>query len=116
MQSFIIDNQTFKDLNVLTDDQHSIFSLFKHTRTLGGRERLKQMMQNPSNDINALIFRRDSIAYFSSCKIEFDIRNEELDLIEFYLKFDKRKSKSNIIDSIADYLTKNSSNRTQIPD
>lgn len=110
MQPFTIDHQTFRDLNVLTDDQHSVFSLFKHTRTLGGRERLKQMMQNPSNDVNALIHRRDSIAYFSSRKLEFEIRNEELDLIEFYLKFDKRKSKSNLIDSVADYLTKNSSN------
>ncbi|MEQ7799454.1 hypothetical protein ABDJ41_06535 [Pedobacter sp. ASV1-7] len=112
MNRFKIDEQTFKDLNVFNSGStsNSIFSIFKNTRTMGARERLENMMQNPSSDIEELTLRRDSIAFFHQYNINLDIRNEEFDLISFYLKFDKRKSKHNIIDAVYDFLTRNSSN------
>jgi len=112
MGSFIIDQQTFKDLNIFGDksDPNTIFHLFKSTRTLGAREKLRQMMLNPINDIDELEDRRNSIEYFHLNQLTLAIRNEELDLIEFYLKSNKRYSKNNILDSVSDFLTKNSSN------
>jgi len=116
MKNFSIDNQTFKDLNIFTEspNSNSIFNLFKGTRTLGARERLKEIMESPSSDIEDITLRRDSIKYFYTHKVELDIRNEELDLIEFYLKSDKRKSRNNPIDAVTDYITRNSSNEYYI--
>lgn len=112
MTRFNIDEQTFRDLNVFNhgSTSNSIYSIFKNTRTIGARERLEKMMRNPSSDIEELTLRRDSIAFFHQYKINLDIRNEEFDLISFYLKFDKRNSKSNIIDAVYDFITRNSSN------
>jgi DNA mismatch repair protein MutS len=112
MKNFSIDSQTFKDLNIFTEStsSNSIFNLFKGTRTLGARERLKEIMESPSSDLRDITLRRDAIKYFHDHKINVDIRNEELDLIAFYLKSEKRKSRSNLIDAVADYATRNSSN------
>lgn len=112
MSEFNIDEQTLRDLNVFNEgaSSNSIYNIFKYTRTLGGRERLAELMRNPSSDINEITLRRDALAFFHQYKINFDIRNEEFDLISFYLKFDKRRSKSNIIDAVYDFATRNSSN------
>jgi len=110
MENFCIDDQTFSDLNIFSENPHSIYNLFKGTRTLAARAKLKDMMQHPSHNVNELILRRDAIRYFYQTAPDLNIRNEELDLIEFYLKSDKRKSKANIIDSVSDYFTRNSSN------
>lgn len=108
--NFTIDSQTLKDLNIFDEGANSIFHLFKSTRTIGARERLREMMHKPSNNIKDLILRRNAIKFFYDRSIILNIRNEELDLIEFYLKSDKRKSRNNLIDGVADYLTRNSSN------
>lgn len=108
--NFTIDNQTLKDLNIFDESSNSVFNMFKSTKTIGARERLREMMLKPSADIKELTLRKDAIKFFYDRKIILDIQNEELDLIEFYLKSDKRKSKSNLIDAVADYLTRNSSN------
>lgn len=112
MSEFNIDRQTLNDLNIFNEGatSNSIYNIFKYTRTLGGRERLTELMRNPSSNINEIILRRDAIAFFHQYKINFEIRNEEFDLISFYLKFDKRKSESNIIDTVSDFVTRNSSN------
>jgi len=112
MSNFNIDEQTLTDLNIFTKKtgSKSIFDLFKGTRSIGGRERLKEMMLCPSCDIKEMTLRRDCIKYFYDHHIEFDIRNEELDLIEFYLKFDKKKFRGNPLDSLVEYITRNSSN------
>ncbi|WP_316814943.1 MutS-related protein [Pedobacter nyackensis] len=112
MSGFNIDEQTLRDLNVFNEgaSSNSIYNIFKYTRTLGGRERLAELMRNPSSDINEITLRRDALAFFHQYEINLDIRNEEFDLISFYLKFDKRRSKSNIIDAVYDFTTRNSSN------
>lgn len=112
MSNFTIDKQTLKDLNIFNEgtSSNSIYNIFKYTRTLGARERLTEIMNNPSSSIEEITLRRDAIAFFYRHKINLDIRNEEFDLISFYLKFDKRRSKNNIIDAVADFINRNSSN------
>ncbi|WP_285057050.1 MutS-related protein [Pedobacter ginsengisoli] len=110
MNGFIIDQQTLRDLNVFSETSGSVFNIFKRTRTIGGREKLREMMSNPSTDIDLLTRRSEAIRYFFDREIQLDIRNEELDLIEFYLKSTRRRSKGNLIDAVSDYVTRNSSN------
>ncbi|RAJ19306.1 MutS-related protein [Pedobacter cryoconitis] len=112
MSNFNIDDQTFRDLNIFTGTtgSNTIFNLFKGTRTVGGRERLREMMQSPSSDLQEITLRKDSIKYFYDHHINLDIKNEELDLVEYYLKFDKSKFRGNIIDSVVEYIARNSSN------
>ena len=88
MENFCIDDQTFSDLNIFSENPHSIYNLFKGTKTLAARNKLKEMMQHPSHNVNELILRRDAIRYFYQIAPDLDIRNEELDLIELtrYLK------------------------------
>jgi DNA mismatch repair protein MutS len=110
MNDFIIDQQTLRDLNVFTETSVSVFHIFKGTRTVGGREKLREMMSSPLSDLHIIICRSESIKYFYDREVRLDIRNEELDLIEFYLKSTKRRSKENLIDALSDYVTRNSSN------
>lgn len=110
MGGFLIDQQTLRDLNVFTETSGSVFHIFKGTRTLGGREKLREMMSNPSADLSVITRRSESIKYFHDREVPLDIRNEELDLIEFYLKSTKRRSKENLIDALSDYVNRNSSN------
>lgn len=116
MNNFKIDKQTYSDLNIFTEsnDSDSIFNLFKSTRTLGGRERLRAMMRHPFSTLEEMVARKDSIQYFYQHRIIFDVRNEEIDLILHYLKSDKRKSRKNPLDAFARYLTRNSSNEHYI--
>jgi DNA mismatch repair protein MutS len=110
LSGFIIDQQTLRDLNVFTETSGSVFHIFKGARTMGGREKLREMMSNPSSDLHIITRRSESIKYFHDREVRLDIRNEELDLIEFYLKSTKRRSKENLIDALSDYVTRNSSN------
>lgn len=112
MEYFTIDNQTFNDLDIFTakDGSNSIYHLFKHTRTLAARKRLTEIMQSPSNNLEDITLRRDAIKYFYDHKISFEIKNEEVDLIEFYLQSKFPAFKNNPLDAMADYVTRNSSN------
>lgn len=112
MEHFTIDNQTFNDLEIFTakEGASSIFDLFKQTRTLAARKRLMEIMQNPSNNIDDITLRRDAIKYFYDNKIYLEIKNQEIDLIDFYLQCKFKKFKNNPLDLMADYLTRNSSN------
>ena len=116
MGTFIIDKQTFNDLNIFSEDvsSNSILNLFKYTRTLGGRKRLIEMMNNPLNNLYEITSRRDSIKFFFDNQINFDIKNEEIDLIDFYLDSKFKHFKNNPLDALSDYLTRNSSNHYYI--
>jgi DNA mismatch repair protein MutS len=104
---FEMDIQTFNDLNILneTSTSSSIFDIFKHTRTIGGREKLREMMTSPSSDIELVNQRKDLIKYFASQQIKLDISNHELDLIEHYLNFNKSYLRNNVIDATAGFIS-----------
>lgn len=112
MEHFTIDNQTFNDLEIFTSRaaSNSIYNLFKHTRTVAARKRLTTIMESPSNSLGDIILRRDAIKYFYDNKIKFDIKNEEIDLIEYYLQSKFPAFKNNPLDAFADYMKRNSSN------
>lgn len=103
---FEMDFQTYRDLNILTETNTSgsIFNIFKYTKTMGGREKLRDMMTSPSSDIAFVSARKEAIKYFSSQKIELDITNHQLDLIEHYLKYNKGHLRTNIIDATVGFI------------
>lgn len=112
MEHFIIDTQTFSDLEIFTAKvgSSSIYDLFKHTRTLAARKRLITIMESPSNNLGDIILRRDAIKYFYDHQICLQIKNEEIDLVDFYLKSKFPAFKNNPLDALADYAKRNSSN------
>ena len=109
---FIIDKQTLKDLNVFSENggSNSVYNVFKQTRTIAGRTRLFDIMQNPFNNINDIMLRRDSIMFFLNYRLSLDVKNEEIDLIEFYLDSKFKMYKANVLDVFSDYISRNSSN------
>lgn len=110
--NFKMDRQTYKDLNVFADSRgaEAIFSLFKSTRTVGGKERIQEMMENPSSDIDLLNGRKSAIKYFHDHQVHLEIKSEQLDLISYYLKFNKVLSRNNMLDSWVDFIGKKTTN------
>lgn len=104
---FNIDAQTFRDLNIFTSsaDGDAIYKLFRHTKTIGGREAMFEMMKKPSSDMEFLKNRTASIIYFQRECLEIDITNNQLDMMEHYFSYNKNLLKNNLIDAAADYLT-----------
>jgi len=98
--SFTCDQQTISDLNLLQGDKNgsSIFDLFSKTKTIGGRLRLKEMIQTPSNDLHMLKRRVDAIGFFQETKFEFLITNRVMDFISHYLESEYIILKNNSID------------------
>lgn len=103
---FKMDTQTFDDLEIFSTKhgKRSIFSLFKITKTTGGRLKMEEMMKTPSTDISLLTDRINTIQYFKEKGLEIDITNNQLDLIEYYINYTKVYLKHNPIDSLAAYL------------
>jgi DNA mismatch repair protein MutS len=103
---FEMDTQTFEDLEIFStkNGKRSIFSLFKITKTTGGRHRMEEIMRTPGTDLGLLTDRIDTIKYFKESGLEIDINNNQLDLIEYYINYAKGHLKHNPIDSLAAYL------------
>jgi DNA mismatch repair protein MutS len=103
---FNIDQQSFRDLNIFSspDNTGTIADLFKHTKTIGGREMIYEMMRNPSSDISFLENRTAAISWFLKQHIILDINNHQLDLIDHYLKHTKGHLKANILDATVDFF------------
>lgn len=112
IMNFNMDGQSFRDLNIFTGSSGAdpIFHTFRESRTLGGREAVRTMMGNPSADLDFLNRRKEAIQYFCEQRIALDIRPEQLDLIEHYLKFNKAYSRNNLLDSLVDFLRSRSGN------
>lgn len=116
MTNFKMDRQTFRDLNVFNDasGDQSIFSFFKSTRTLGGKEKIQEMMERPSSDIHLLNGRQSTIKYFHDYKLQLEVKSEQLDLISYYLKFNKVLSRNNMLDALVDFVGNKSTNDSYI--
>lgn len=100
-----MDAQSYLDLNIFPRDNKifSVFRLFKNVKTVGGRERLDEMMRSPSNDVSLLKLRRDSIEFFKQTNLKLDINHDQIDLILHYIKYDKGHLRNNPIDSLIAY-------------
>ncbi|MDR2917504.1 MAG: hypothetical protein LBV74_22150 [Tannerella sp.] len=85
--SFLIDKQTFTDLEIFEqrDVKKSVFKLFDRTITLGGKEELHRMFLQPLTDSKAIIERQELIRYLGNEKLMISIDKLLLDFIESYL-------------------------------
>jgi DNA mismatch repair protein MutS len=99
MAGFEIDRQTIKDLDLFNEEDTSIYSFFNNVKTLGGRRRLKTMMETPSFDVEILSSRRDTIKFFHDKKLVLPVDKNELDFIEHYLTFNIDTLKPNVLDA-----------------
>ncbi len=84
---FQIDRQTIDDLNLFKGSKNSpsVFDLFNKVKTLGGRGRLKQIMEAPSINKDELCRRVESIRFFIDHEFDIAIQNQQLDFIDHYL-------------------------------
>jgi len=96
---FEIDRQTIKDLDLFNEDGASVYSFFNNVKTIGGRKKLKELLETPSFDLEILTSRRDSIKFFNGKALELKVNKNELDLIEHYLAFNVGPLKPNVIDA-----------------
>jgi DNA mismatch repair protein MutS len=105
--SFDIDQQTKKDLQLFDEGRKnpSVFSYFNHTRTRGGKALLYQMMAAPTNELEVLTGRRDSIRFFQQYNIELTIDYHRIDLIEHYLNLNVTVLKNNPLDACLKHLS-----------
>ncbi|MHA4894008.1 MutS-related protein [Pedobacter sp. PWIIR3] len=105
-ERFFMDEQTYADLNVHQTDKNyfSLYGLFKKTKILGGRERLEQMLRNPTNDFEEIKLRSDAIGSLMNMPIDLDITHSQADLILHYLKHEKDYHNGNLIDATVAYL------------
>ena len=104
---FNMDSQTYKDLNVFSSssDADALFNIFKLTSTIGGREKIHEMMYNPIADIHILNSRKEAIKYYYDHNISLKLSRERLDLADHYLKHNKAFLKRNMIDSFYDFAS-----------
>jgi len=103
MMQFYYDEQTLLDLELFKSHQkeQSIYDLFKITKTLGGRVRLKYMMQNPTFDKNLLERRVQSIRFLHAHDFRLNITNQHIDFIDHYLNSGLLILKNNQVDIFA---------------
>ena len=82
---FKYDDQTFQDLEILSDNRESVFSIFNHTLTDGASDFLKILIQNPVIELEELEKRIEIIEYFSKNKVTLAISSRQFKFIEKYL-------------------------------
>lgn len=102
--NFIIDRETYNDLEIFSSPDCSLFSILNSTRTLGAERLLKETMHEVLNNVDEIAERREQIRFFCAEQIDFDVSAAQMENIDFYLYYFHRNClKANIIDSVYDY-------------
>lgn len=84
--SFIADQQTLEDLNIPGRfKNNSVFRLFDHVHTDGGRKLLDQMFRTPLTDPEAINRRSRTFWYFGTKALTFPFIEDDFSLLEDYL-------------------------------
>jgi DNA mismatch repair ATPase MutS len=84
--SFIADKQTLDDLNLLGKyKNNSVYRLFDHVVTDGGRKLLDNMFNNPLTNADAINKRCSIFQYVGSRSMTFPFTNEDFSIMENYL-------------------------------
>lgn len=85
--TFTIDKQTILDLELKEKnrDDISIFSLFNHTKTNGGKNKLDLFFNNPLTEIEFLEQRIQVLKHFQDSSLAYRFDKKCFDFIEFYL-------------------------------
>lgn len=85
---FLIDKQTVEDLNLLGRfKKDSVINIYDRTCTRGGRRLLAQMFRDPMSDAGRINARARVIDWFRNVDARLPLREEDMDLIEFYSSF-----------------------------
>lgn len=85
--SFITDQQTLNDLNLLGKHRRgSIFSLFCKVHTTGGERLLEQFFRHPLTDAAAVNERSGLIRYFAGMGLVFPLSGAQVEAMEAYLE------------------------------
>ena len=84
--SFIADKQTLEDLNLLGRyKSNSIYRLFDHTITGGGRQLLEEMFRQPLTDAVQINDRVRCFRYFGKHRLQIPFSGAEFEIMENYL-------------------------------
>ncbi|MEQ6122062.1 ATP-binding cassette domain-containing protein [Reichenbachiella sp. MALMAid0571] len=98
--SFLADQQTLKDLDLFENGTPgSLLALFDQVQTKGGREVLHKMFKTPSQNLNVLKSRRDSIQFFYASKTQLLLDSKQIDFVEYYITSDISISKDSKLNS-----------------
>lgn len=91
---FTTDQQTLNDLMIFgKPGTESVFSIFDHTQTRGGSEKLEELFRYPMADYKKINSRSNLLKYFTDIKQSFPFRNDLFDTIEQYLANKDERSK-----------------------
>ena len=84
--AFIIDRQTFDDLEIFNEKgKKSVFHFFDKAISHGGKEYLRDMFKHPLSDFKEISERQESIHYIYRKGLSFNINKYVLSYIEYYL-------------------------------
>lgn len=83
---FKTDKQTLDDLKIFSKrSDSSVYGIFNRTSTSGGALILEEMFMNPMDQLDKIETRTSILRYFQSKNLEFPLRSENFDTVEFYL-------------------------------
>lgn len=87
MELFEIDDQTLSDLEIFESSGkgRSLFSLFDLTSTLGGREKLLDIFNQPLVDPAMIKDRQKLLIGLEHLTVKLDINKQSLDLIAYFM-------------------------------
>jgi DNA mismatch repair protein MutS len=99
--NFEIDRQTIKDLEIFGDGKsaNSVFNFYNQTKTIGGKNYLLELMENPLIDIHELNKRVELLRFIASIGFDLKIRSVQFDFIEHYIRLNIPTLRNNIIDA-----------------
>lgn len=109
MIEFKTDPQTVNDLNLLPKHHGdiSILNLFNSTKTKGGYNALIHLMETPSNEIDVINNRVETIKFVGKLKehIIVCLNDNVLDILEYYLNQNTVPLRDSFIDALSDRIT-----------
>jgi len=87
MSTFGTDKQTLDDLNILPNSKTdlSIFEYYNFTQSKTGSDRLQAFFEKPLKELNGINYRLSTIKFLRDQKIKFQVSNQDLDFIEYYI-------------------------------
>jgi DNA mismatch repair protein MutS len=92
MEPFVIDSQTFSDLEIFESEtkENSIFSIFDHCSTPGGRKKLIEIFNHPLTDAKELQDRQNLIAGLENLTFNLAVDRQSLELITYFISQTER--------------------------
>jgi len=103
---FQIDKQTIKELEIFPEkvNSSSIFDYYDYTKTIGGRERLFEIMSRPFSNLELFETRKQKIKFIQAYKKWLILSARQVDFIEHYLRNRRIPLRDNIIDATKDSI------------